>query len=40
VQSGWLVKECNHVNKFDWNDVNWKYYIKEANKLLIGAKDV
>jgi hypothetical protein len=36
VQSGWLVKECNVANKFDWKDVNWKYYIEEAQKLIVG----
>lgn len=36
VQSGWLVKECNLASKFDWNDVDWNYYIEEAKKLIIG----
>jgi hypothetical protein len=38
VQSGWKVKECNKASKFDWNDIDWNYYIQEAEKLLIGAK--
>jgi hypothetical protein len=38
VQSGWLVKECNIAAKFDWNDVDWKYYIEEAKKLIVGSK--
>ena len=38
VQSGWLVKQCNDATKFDWNDVDWKYYIEEAKKLIIGSK--
>lgn len=38
VQSGWLVKECNIASKFDWKDVDWKYYIDEAKKLIIGSK--
>jgi hypothetical protein len=38
VQSGWLVKECNIASKFDWNDVDWKYYIDEAKKIIIGSK--
>lgn len=38
VQSGWLVKECNLASKFDWKDVDWKYYIEEAQKLIIGSK--
>ena len=36
IQSGWLVKECNRAEKFDRNDVDWKYYIEEAKKLIIG----
>lgn len=38
VQSGWKVKECNRAEKFDWNDVDWKYYIEEAKKLIVGVK--
>lgn len=38
VQSGWLVKECNVAGKFDWSDVNWKYYIEEAKKNIVGSK--
>jgi hypothetical protein len=40
VQSGWKVKECNRASKFDWNDVDWNYYIEEAKKLLVGVKHV
>ena len=38
IETGWLVKECNVAKKFDWNDVNWDYYIEEAKKIIIGAK--
>lgn len=38
VQSGWLVKECNITKKFDWSDVDWKYYIEESKKLIVGSK--
>lgn len=38
VESGWKVKECNVASKFDWNDVDWDYYIEEAKKLIIGSK--
>lgn len=38
VQSGWLLKECNVAAKFDWNDVDWNYYIEEAKKIIIGNK--
>lgn len=38
VEKGWKVKECNIAKKFDWKDVDWKYYIEEAKKLIIGSK--
>ncbi len=37
IEKGWLVKECNVANKFDWADVDYRYYIEEINKLIIGA---
>ena len=37
IESGWLVEECNHASKFDWNRLNREYYIQEAKKLLIGC---
>lgn len=33
IEKGWRVKVCNHVDDFDWNDVNWLYYIEETKKL-------
>lgn len=33
LESGWLVKTCNNMDDFDW-DINYDYYINEANKLL------
>jgi len=38
VQSGWKVKQCNVATDFDWSDVDWKYYIEEAKKIIIGSK--
>ncbi len=38
IEEGWLVKECNVAAKFDWSDVDWKYYIEEAKKLIVGSK--
>ena len=38
VQSGRKVRECNKANKFNWDEVDWDFYTKEAEKLLIGAK--
>lgn len=37
VEKGFLVKECNNADKFDWTDVDFDYYIKEVNKLRIGV---
>lgn len=33
LESGWLVKTCNDMSKFEW-DINYDYYIQEAEKLL------
>ena len=35
VQKGWTVGICNDAADFDWNTVNYLYYITEARKLLI-----
>lgn len=40
VQSGWKVKECNKASDFDWNDVDWRFYIEEAKKIIIGEGNV
>lgn len=40
IQSGYLVKECNHIKSFDWKVVNYNYYINEAKKLIIGESNV
>jgi hypothetical protein len=36
IEAGWLVKECNRAEKFSWADVDWRYYAKEIEKLIIG----
>lgn len=36
VESGWLVKCCNKASDFNWKDVDYSYYAKEIEKLLIG----
>lgn len=36
IESGYLVAECNHVNSFDFNNVNFDWYIEGARKLVIG----
>ena len=33
IESGWLVKTCNNMDDFNW-DINYDYYIREAEKLL------
>jgi hypothetical protein len=38
IESGWKIKQCNVASKFDWLDVDWKYYIEEAKKLIVGSK--
>jgi hypothetical protein len=35
IESGVLVKECNDAKAFDWKDLDYGYYIKEAEKLLV-----
>lgn len=36
IESGWLVKTCNNIDDFKW-DVDYNYYIAEANKLVEGV---
>ena len=38
IQSGWKVKQCNVADDFNWNDVDWNFYIEEAKKIIIGSK--
>jgi hypothetical protein len=35
IDVGWKVVECNDARRFDWNNVNYQYYIQEARKLVI-----
>ena len=34
IETGWFVKPCNDISKFEW-DVNYDYYINEAKKLVL-----
>jgi len=34
IDSDWKVKTCNKIEQFDWDDLNYDYYIKEARKLI------
>lgn len=36
IESGKLVKECNNMENFDWNDLDYDYYLDQINKLIIG----
>lgn len=38
IQSGWKVKECNVASDFNWDDLDWNFYIEEAKKIIIGSK--
>jgi hypothetical protein len=35
VQAGWTVTPTNDMSAFRWDNVNWLYYIREAEKLVI-----
>ena len=35
IQSGWLVADCSRASDFDWNNVNYEFYIREAEKLVV-----
>lgn len=36
LQSGFLVADCCDIAKFDWSKLNYDWYIREAEKLVIG----
>ena len=40
IESGRLIRECNIASKFDWSDVDWEYYVREIEKLIIGVQSV
>jgi hypothetical protein len=40
IESGRKVKECNRARDFSWKDVDWEYYEKEIEKLMIGEAHV
>lgn len=35
IESGRIVCVCNNVKDFDWSNLDYEYYIKEVEKLLI-----
>jgi len=36
ICAGYTVTECNNMKDFDWSLVNYDWYEKEINKLIIG----
>lgn len=36
IEAGFLVTECNRAADFDWESLNYSYYIEAAKKLVIG----
>ena len=36
VNAGWKVAECNRASDFDFNNINYDWYVNEAKKLIIG----
>lgn len=34
-QAGWQCAECNDARSFDWNNINYNWYVQEARKLII-----
>lgn len=39
IEAGYLIKECNHVSRFDWSDVDYSYYVEQIKKLIIEGTD-
>lgn len=35
LQSGFLVADCSDASWFDWNNIDFGYYIREAEKLVV-----
>lgn len=35
IAAGFKVTVCNRIEEFNWNNVNYDYYIQEAKKLII-----
>ncbi len=35
IETGYLVAECNDARRFDWANVNYQYYIDQAEKLIV-----
>ena len=35
IQAGYLVSPCNRADDFDWNRLDWSWYVAEARKLIV-----
>ena len=35
VNKGWLTTQCNDASTFDWGNLNYDFYIAEAEKLVV-----
>jgi hypothetical protein len=35
IESGYLVADCSRASDFDFNNLNYDYYIREAEKLVV-----
>lgn len=35
IDAKWNVKTCNNISDFSWDDLDYDYYIEEAQKLVI-----
>ena len=40
IDTDYTVLTCNNVKDFDWNKLDYSYYIDEANKLIDAVKNV
>lgn len=39
IDTAWNVKTCNNACNFDFDDVDYDYYVAEAKKLLVGIEN-
>lgn len=37
IDVGWNVQVCNRVDQFDWHNLNRRWYVNEAEKLIRGV---
>lgn len=37
IDVGWNVQVCNRVDQFDWSNLNRRWYVNEAEKLIRGV---